>query len=144
MATRSAPLLSTRVRLGLAAMGLLAGGLLVLAANLEPSPLGFGTHQQLGLGPCWIYETTGIRCPSCGMTTAWAHLAHGAPRRAFQTHVGGALSALAAIGATPWLLLAAWMGRWPGVCPPSHWLLIGISVWLGIVLIDWGSRLLLR
>lgn len=78
------------------------------------------------------------------MTTAWAYAARGALGRAFQTHVGGTLLALTAIAATPWLLVAAGLGRWPGVRPRSCWLLIGVSVWLAIVLVDWGTRLLIR
>ena len=46
--------------------------LLGLAAWLEPSPLGFGTHEQLGLSGCVMLTHTGIPCPMCGMTTTFA------------------------------------------------------------------------
>jgi len=47
-----------------------------LSAWLQPSPEGFGTHQQLGLAGCTMLTVTGWPCPMCGMTTTFAHLAH--------------------------------------------------------------------
>ncbi|NIA21842.1 MAG: DUF2752 domain-containing protein [Anaerolineaceae bacterium] len=51
--------------------------LLVVAWHLEPAPEGLGTHQQLGLQPCGFYRMTGRPCPGCGLTTAFALMAHG-------------------------------------------------------------------
>jgi hypothetical protein len=56
---------------------LVAGGvvaILVTAAWLRPDPTGFGTHTQLGLGPCRFYLATGLPCPACGLTTSFAYL----------------------------------------------------------------------
>lgn len=47
--------------------------LLALAASVDPDPRGVGTHERLGLPPCGVYDLTGVPCPSCGMTTAFAH-----------------------------------------------------------------------
>ncbi len=61
---------------GLAALAMLAvlGG----AACLTPDPCGKGTHRQLGLPPCLVCRVTGKeRCPSCGLTTAFAHAVRG-------------------------------------------------------------------
>jgi hypothetical protein len=53
-------------------------GVLLLAASLTPNPSGFGTHSaSLGLAKCNFLATTGIPCPSCGMTTAWTWMTHG-------------------------------------------------------------------
>ena len=54
-----------------------AGAVLGLAAWLEPSPAGHGTHTQLGLGQCSFLSFTGYPCPMCGMTTTFTLLAHG-------------------------------------------------------------------
>jgi hypothetical protein len=48
-----------------------------VAWTLEPSPEGLGTHEQLGMAPCGFHQMLGIPCPTCGMTTAFACLAHG-------------------------------------------------------------------
>lgn len=44
---------------------------------LTPPPAGFGAHQQLGLAPCPMPILTGLPCPTCGMTTAFAQMADG-------------------------------------------------------------------
>ena len=49
---------------------------LAIATQLDPSPSGYGTHLQLGLGSCSFLRIFGIPCPMCGMTTTFAHLAH--------------------------------------------------------------------
>jgi len=46
--------------------------LLAIGSLLKPDPRGFATHAQLGLPPCAFRALTGIPCPSCGMTTAFA------------------------------------------------------------------------
>jgi len=51
-------------------------GVLGLSRYLTPSPTGVGTHEQLGLPACGILAFTGFPCPACGMTTAFACLAH--------------------------------------------------------------------
>jgi hypothetical protein len=54
-----------------------ATAVLVIAALLEPSPVGLGTHQRLGAPPCGWIVTMDLPCPTCGMTTAFAHAADG-------------------------------------------------------------------
>jgi hypothetical protein len=51
--------------------------LLIVAATLRADPAGHGTHRQLGLPPCGWVVMYGKPCPSCGMTTAFAHAASG-------------------------------------------------------------------
>ena len=125
----------------------LAGGallaLLVVAAGLTPSPRGMATHQQLGLPPCTLVQWYGIRCPSCGMTTSWAHLVRGQVVAAAGANSGGALLGLAAIVCGPWLTISGMRGRWL-IGPPSEGLtlLAGFAV-VVVTLIDWALRLYL-
>lgn len=74
MCERSHPVLRK-----LGGLGLSVGAAVVLAVafRLAPAPSGLGTHQGLGLPPCAFLAATGIPCPSCGLTTAFAALAHG-------------------------------------------------------------------
>jgi hypothetical protein len=116
--------------------------LLLAAATLAPDPRGHGTHEQLGLPPCTYYLVFGRPCPSCGMTTAWAWLAHGQPAEAFRVNAGGTLLAIVAALSVPWLLAAAALGRRPRWTPNrtmNTWL--GVAIGL-ITLIQWGWRLL--
>lgn len=49
----------------------------MVAYLLTPDARGIGTHEQLGLASCRMITFFGIPCAFCGMTTAFAHLAHG-------------------------------------------------------------------
>ncbi len=60
-----------RLSLLLAAVGL--AGVLALAGSLQPDSRRLGTHEPLGLPPCSIRSLIGLRCPTCGMTIAWAN-----------------------------------------------------------------------
>mgnify|MGYP003739701401 CR=1 FL=1 len=115
---------------------------MVLARFLEPDARGYGTHQQFGLPPCTFLTLFGWRCPSCGMTTAWANLVRGRLVTAVEVHLTGTLLALLDLLAAGWLLLVAGRGRWLGWVPNSTagaWAagLIGL-----LMLIEWGLRLL--
>jgi len=55
---------------------------LVLAALLQPSPSGYGTHRELFLPPCAFRLLTHLPCPFCGMTTGFAWMAQGEVRAA--------------------------------------------------------------
>lgn len=68
--------------------------LLGTAAWLSPSPDGMGTHTQLGLPECGFKLGTGVPCPTCGMTTSFAHAASADLFAAFATQPLGALLAL--------------------------------------------------
>ena len=61
-----------RVAAALGLIGII--GTLALARRIEPDPSGVGTHAQVGLSPCSLYTLTGVPCPTCGMTTALAHM----------------------------------------------------------------------
>jgi hypothetical protein len=121
------------------ALGLLA--LLAVAAILKPDPRGLGTHQQFGFPPCTFRFLFGQPCPTCGMTTAWAHLVRGQLIAALRTNAGGTLLGMLAVVSVPWLALSAVCGRWLLWAPSSiavAWVGSGILL---VTLIDWGIRL---
>ena len=131
-----------------AARGLLAtlgGGLLlalVIAACLHPDPRGIGTHEHLGLPPCTFFTWFGLRCPFCGMTTAWAHTMRGQLAAALAANAGGPLLALAAMVAGPWMVASAVRGR-PVLGTPSDLLLAAVGLVLAAVtMLDWLRRIL--
>ena len=126
--------------MSVAAMGLLA--LLAVAAWLEPDPAGLGTHRQLGLPPCTFRAVVGRPCPTCGMTTSWAHLIRGELLEALQVNVAGTLLGLAALVAAPWMALLAIRGRWIGRPPGSTALAYAVVALFAVMLVDWVYRLL--
>ena len=81
----------------------LVGSVAVLTLSfwLSPDPRGYGTHEQLGLAPCSFLAVHGIPCLSCGMTTAFAGMAHLRPDIAVAASPFGALLFLVCLG-TPW------------------------------------------
>jgi hypothetical protein len=102
-----------RTRLWAAIALAACGAVLGIAVWMKPDPRGFGTHQQLGSGPCGMLLLTGLPCPTCGMTTAFAHTVRGQWLRAFWVQPAGFALALATVGA---VLVLAWVivrGRWP-------------------------------
>jgi hypothetical protein len=76
------------------------------------------------------------------MTTSWAHLVRGEPLEALRANVAGALLGLAAVVAAPWMLLAAFRGRWIGWPPRSTLLAYTAVALFAIMLLDWIRRLL--
>ncbi|MFO7973837.1 MAG: DUF2752 domain-containing protein [Candidatus Hydrogenedentota bacterium] len=111
---------------------LLAG--LLTCRFLEPSPDGQGTHAQLGLPPCLICSVTGWeRCPSCGMTTALAHLTRGEWQEAREVHRASPFVFGLVIFAVIYCAAMAWAGKnWVAqelaVC--SILSLCGFAAWL--------------
>jgi hypothetical protein len=71
---------------------------LTLSAWLTPSTAGYGTHRKLGLPQCGFISQTGYPCPSCGMTTAFADMAHGRVGDALWAQPFGAMLFLAVAG----------------------------------------------
>ena len=122
----------------------LGGGLLsllIVAALLEPDPRGFGTHQRLGLPPCTFRLWTGLRCPSCGMTTSWSHLMRGHVIRALWANAGGLVLGCAALGLAPWALVSGLRGRWWWRPIDERSALVFVLVLALVTLIDWIIRI---
>ena len=111
------------VRLWSAAFLLGSLALVAAAIYVQPTRDGagnrLGSHQQLpGLGPCGMMVQTGFPCPTCGMTTAYAHTVRGQLGQAFLAQPTGMLLAIATILTIPaagWCLLR---GRLPAVQIP--------------------------
>jgi len=80
------------------ALGIALGCLsvLVVATRLNPSGNGIGSHRQLGLQPCQFELRTGLPCPTCGMTTSFAHFVRGQVVASFYVQPMGAVLALIA------------------------------------------------
>jgi hypothetical protein len=66
-------------------------------SRVVPDPRGHGTHEQLGLAPCSWPLDHGMPCPTCGVTTAAAHVVQLSPLRALATQPFGALLALSGL-----------------------------------------------
>ena len=130
-----------RSRLLLALAGILGLTLLATARNLDPDPRGFGTHEQLGLTPCYFQELTGHVCPMCGGTTAWAYLLRGEVMQASIANLGAMLLGVVVVISAPWMLLVAMWGRWPIAQPTLRHLLVLASAWSAVVVLDWLRRL---
>ncbi|MEX2219019.1 MAG: DUF2752 domain-containing protein [Phycisphaerales bacterium] len=88
-----------RLVAGLVAAACLA--VLVVAASITPAPEGHGSHSQLGLPPCGWAVVLDRPCPTCGMTTAYAHAVRGQFPGAFRAQPFGLLLALGT-GAAFW------------------------------------------
>lgn len=138
---RSVRPLSLATRAGLFALGILLTAVLLVAMSLRPDPRGHGTHRQLGLPPCTFVGLFGHRCPSCGMTTSWAHMVRGQLGGAVRANVGGTLLAMIAITAVPWTILSAACGRWLVWQPTERTALVALIAVIVVTLIDWSVRL---
>ena len=84
---------------------------MLMSAWLVPSDAGYGTHRQLGLPPCATVTLTGLPCPSCGMTTSFAHTARGEFRAAFGAQPAGLLLAICTALAGTFGLFSAITGK---------------------------------
>src|SRR5205085_3294856 len=89
---------------GLAAVSAIVLG---IARSLTPDPSGLGTHLQLGLPRCGFLALTGLPCPACGLTTAFAHMARGEIAAAASVNAFGVLLFALTCIAIP---LAVWAG----------------------------------
>lgn len=129
-----------QVVLGLTSLGLLAG--FAVAAMLSPDPRGYGTHTSLGLPACTIIELYGLPCPSCGLTTSFAHFVRGDFVASVTANAAGfALAALCAL-MIPWCWVSIGRSRLWRVESPDR---MGVSLALGFLLLaiaQWVPRLL--
>lgn len=85
--------------LGRLSVTAVAAAVVCVSAWLTPSPDGIGTHVQTGMPPCVFHALTGLPCPSCGMTTAFARMAHLDVLGAFDAQPFGAALFLGVVAA---------------------------------------------
>jgi hypothetical protein len=102
---------SLMLRLAHACVALGLTSVLLLAFLLKPDPRGLGTHEQLFLRPCNFYATTGLPCPSCGMTTAFAHMARGQVIEALFAQPLGAIGFVICVFMLPVAIIGAVSGK---------------------------------
>jgi hypothetical protein len=132
---------TARAFLATLAIGIVA--VMITARALKPDLRGFGTHTQMGLGPCAFRELTKKPCPACGMTTAFAWTARGRIDRAWSANPAGSVIAPACILIAPWLIFVAISGRPRPFRTVEEPLVIAVLAGVAISLLTWAVRLLL-
>ena len=111
------------------------------AAGLPPDGRGYGTHTKLGSGPCGFLVMTGYPCPTCGMTTAFAHTVRGQWWSAARAQPAGFVLALAALGGVLLSVFALAAGKWPSapwLTERPFWLFFGLLV---VLLGGWAFKI---
>lgn len=130
-----------RVLLGLWTLALMAG--FWLASTLEPDPRGFGTHQRLGLPPCSFRVLFGIKCPSCGSTTSFAHFVRGEWSAAIRSNPAAFGLALMCAAMVPWGAWSVWIGRTWRLDQPALVLVFLLVIIVTVSLVQWVVRITL-
>jgi Protein of unknown function (DUF2752) len=128
-----------RALLSVLSLGLIAG--FCVAASLQPDPRGFGTHRQLGLPPCTVRLLFGIPCPSCGMTTSFAHLMQGQLEDAFRANPAGPLLAAVCGVLVPWCWLSVFYGRTCWIERPAVVALVLLGSLSAVAVVQWLIRI---
>lgn len=81
---------------------------LAVACLIHPAACGYGTHTQLGLPPCTFQRLTHLPCPSCGLTTSFAHAIRLHFREAFLASPFGLLAFVGTLLMIPTSLALLW------------------------------------
>jgi hypothetical protein len=88
---------------------------------------------------CAFRQVTGVECPTCGLTRAFAALAQGAWRESLALHPWALALALQAVAA--WVLWATWLAGGLRV-RPDRWVPHAVAANLGALVMLWIARLL--
>ncbi len=142
------PVLNRWVRGALAVIALGLVAVFAVAAWLNPyepdgTPRRLETHLQLGLPPCTFRMLTGLPCPSCGMTTSFALLAHGDPANSLRANSVGTLLALYGLFLVPWAAACVVAGRVFLVRSLERLALWTVAVFLALMFARWLAVLCL-
>lgn len=136
--------LSAYARLITLAIACGCAGVIATALYLRPSPDGVGTHQGLGFLACTMLQTTGMPCPSCGMTTSFAWFYRGNLAASFWVQPAGFVLAWLTGMVLIYGLYEAFTGR------PIHRLLrfVPVRLWviMGVVALafGWGWKIIIH
>jgi hypothetical protein len=128
-------------RLVALAFGAGALALLTVAMLLAPSEDGHGTHTRLGLPACGWVVAFDTPCPTCGMTTSYAHAVRGDLWTALKTQPLGTLLAVLTAATAVGGLHAAFTG-----CRLDRFtdkILSGRTLWItgGLALAAWVYKI---
>ncbi len=124
-----------------------ATGVFALAISIDPYlPDGTArreeTHRQLGLPPCTFKALTGMPCPSCGMTTAFALLIRGDLGNSLRANAAGTFLGVVTLLFIPWAVVSAWRGQLLYVRSVEAALTRLVVVFLVLMLVRWAIVLL--
>lgn len=120
-----------------------------IAMQLTPSPTGLGTHQSLGrlLGeadwpPCTSVVVFGLPCPTCGMTTSFAHFVRGQWFASFHVQPAGFILAMGCAVGAAYCGYVFVSGK--RVRVRSRWYSAGrvAMLLIGIVVVGWAYKLI--
>ncbi len=112
-----------------------------MAVWLVPDPRGHGTHEALGMPPCGFVFTSGLPCPTCGMTTAFSNTVRGRLVAAFIAQPAGLAMCLMTVAGVPIAFVLAATGRMPYV----NWDRLAVRLMLGLALLilaGWGFKII--
>jgi Protein of unknown function (DUF2752) len=135
------------VRVALVVIAAALATVFFVATRVNPyapdgTPLKMASHQSLGMPPCRFQEMAGLPCPSCGMTTSFAHLVRGNVWYSLRANwVGTGLAVFCAL-LVPWCLVSAARGRFLGVRRIEAALALAVGVFTVVMLARWGFVLL--
>lgn len=117
--------------------------LIVLGLFVEPDARGHGTHEKLGLPPCYPMVRWNVPCPGCGVTTSMTLAAHGEIWNAFVNQPFGLMCAFAAPLLALWGLAHHLRGRDLGArLQALRWGKLALFV-LAIATVSWAYKLAL-
>ncbi len=136
------PLASRRARIWAGAVIVGCAAVLGVAIKLQPDSRGYGTHQQLGAAPCGMIVRTGLPCPTCGMTTAFAYTVRGNWWAAFRSQPAGFILALTTIATVVISLRVVMTGRWPRALLNDRFVFRLFIALLVLLVAGWGFKLL--
>lgn len=118
--------------------------------DAEGTPRRMETHRQLGLPACSFKTLTkglgpdkeGLPCPSCGMTTSFALLAHGDVWNSLRANAVGTLMAVFCVVVLFWGVASLVRGRLLYIRSLERTLTWTVAVFLTLMLVHWGLVLL--